>query len=217
MTHKGLIKRGFNDSAGLCCEISLNPSIPCAIGAIEYYRVTIDSDGRETWLSGSQVHRMDGPAVTTPSGTQLWYQNGQLHRDGGPAIVHPNGDWSWHHRGEVHREDGPAVKTNRSTGYVLHGVRLTEGQFNRVLNDSLLTPARYYVRCNPDGVTMWFSDPEMYRLHRIDGPAIHGGGRIHAYHLNGTFTADSLFERITGLATDANWIGTTPTDWVSTS
>lgn len=49
----------------------------------------------DTWYSGGEIHREDGPAVvkTMPDGSieEQWLQHGKLHREGGPAVTRPDG------------------------------------------------------------------------------------------------------------------------------
>lgn len=52
---------------------------------------------REEWWVNDQLHRTDGPALTTDS-RQEWWVNDQRHRIDGPAIViygHPDGEHKW--------------------------------------------------------------------------------------------------------------------------
>ena len=65
------------------------------------YRVEVDEYGnRRYYNSAGYLHRDEGPAVITRSGTKMWFQNGWLHRIGKPAVVYPNGNGYWYLHGE---------------------------------------------------------------------------------------------------------------------
>ena len=85
---------------------------------MDNYKVTVSSDGTETWRLNGLVHRDDGPAVTNKYG-KFWYQKGKLHREDGPSIIGPFGDTIYYRWGKLHREDGPSVE-NRLGGKEWH-------------------------------------------------------------------------------------------------
>ena len=81
--------------------------------------------------SNGELHRVDGPAVETASGTKSWWIDGKRHREDGAAIEFANGDTEWYLNGVLHREDGPAVEWVEGTKYwFLNGEELTEEEFN---------------------------------------------------------------------------------------
>ncbi len=47
----------------------------------------IFDDGSEEWWWNDQLHRVDGPAVTTAKGSQIWYVSSRKHRADGPAVI----------------------------------------------------------------------------------------------------------------------------------
>lgn len=51
--------------------------------------------GNKIWQENGILHREDGPAYITFSGTECWYLNGERHRVGGPAVTRPDGTMSW--------------------------------------------------------------------------------------------------------------------------
>jgi|SRR6056300_2046676 hypothetical protein len=63
------------------------------------------------------LHREDGPAIDYASGFKEWWINGKLHREDGPAIVWARGYKAWY----------------------LNGKRLTEEEFNALMNPVELT------------------------------------------------------------------------------
>lgn len=66
-------------------------------------------DGREVWQhpETGQVHRLGGPALTTPDEAS-WCVAGLRHREDGPAEVRSTFERWWRY-GTVHRVAGPAV------------------------------------------------------------------------------------------------------------
>jgi hypothetical protein len=42
------------------------------------------------------LHREDGPAIESVSGSKFWYVDGKLHRLDGPAIEYADGDRYWY-------------------------------------------------------------------------------------------------------------------------
>jgi hypothetical protein len=65
------------------------------------------TDGSKMWCRHGRMHRVDGPAMTTP-GSTTWAIDGNYHRDGGPAITYPEGGYRWYQHGKLHRDNGPA-------------------------------------------------------------------------------------------------------------
>lgn len=60
-----------------------------------------------------------------------WYLNGELHREDGPAVTTVEGDCWYMRNGLIHREDGPAVTYSFGTMFwFLDGEQLTEEEFN---------------------------------------------------------------------------------------
>ena len=89
----------------------------------------IDNDG---YPITEKLHRKDGPAIESASGSKEWWLNGKLHREDGPAIELPGGTKAWYLNGKRHCENGPAVEwANGSTYWYLNGHRFTEEEFNQ--------------------------------------------------------------------------------------
>ena len=61
----------------------------------EEFRIKAWKSTRVEWWTNKNLHREDGPAVTTRSNTQRWYYHGCLHREDGPAIILPGGKNEW--------------------------------------------------------------------------------------------------------------------------
>ena len=124
---------------------------------------TTDPNGWTQWRTpDGKLHRVDGPAVTSPSGYEVWWQHGERHRVDGPAITRSNGRQEWYLHDKLHREDGPAdITSDGSEEWWYEGKRhRTDG------------PASHLA----DGTEIWFQHGER---HRADGPAvIHPGGRL---------------------------------------
>ena len=82
-----------------------------------------------------ELHREDGPAIESSTGSKFWYLNGELHREDGPAIEWSNGSKEWYLNGEYHREDGPALE--RFDGYkawYLNGKQYSKQQWGKEVN-----------------------------------------------------------------------------------
>jgi hypothetical protein len=48
------------------------------------------------YIKGTQIlHREDGPAFISMSGTKEWWINGKRHREDGPAIIYSSGTILW--------------------------------------------------------------------------------------------------------------------------
>ena len=95
------------------------------------YTVTVDG-ARTEWRLNGKLHREDGPAIETASGTKEWRLNGNLHREDGPAVEWSNGYNAWWLNGNLHREDGPATEyADGAKAWWLNGVRLTEAEHAR--------------------------------------------------------------------------------------
>jgi hypothetical protein len=57
---------------------------------------TITLDGNQEWrLPNGKLHREDGPACISSTGSKWWYFNGEPHREDGPAVESSNGFKSW--------------------------------------------------------------------------------------------------------------------------
>ena len=90
----------------------------------------IDNDG---YPITEKLHRKDGPAIESASGSKEWWLNGKLHREDGPAIELADGTKEWWVNGKPHREDGPAVEYADGTKqWFLNGKEFTEEQFNQM-------------------------------------------------------------------------------------
>jgi hypothetical protein len=77
--------------------------------------MTIEN-GKKVWRNpAGELHRTDGPARETDSGSKEWWVEGQLHRVDGSAIEYFNGDKELWVNGQLHRTDGPAVETAYGT------------------------------------------------------------------------------------------------------
>jgi hypothetical protein len=78
------------------------------------YRVKI-SESEISWYLNGRLHRIDGPAVVTVTGTKIWYQHGVKHRSFGgidmyfPTVKYSNGNREWWYRGQRHRDGSPAI------------------------------------------------------------------------------------------------------------
>ena len=96
------------------------------------YNVTIKSDGSQEWRYNGQLHREDGPALTTKSGDEIsYYRKGKLHRPykDGPAKL-GKGGWEYYQNGILHNPDGYAVfKYNGPKEYWIDGKLLTKEEF----------------------------------------------------------------------------------------
>ena len=97
----------------------------------------IDEYGNERWHNElGQLHRTDGPAVIHSNGDQFWYLNGMKHRTDGPAVIFTSGYQIWHLNGHLHRTNGPAIiYPNGDKQYWIRGNRLTEDEFNDIIQD----------------------------------------------------------------------------------
>jgi hypothetical protein len=53
------------------------------------------------YIKGTQIlHREDGPALISISGTKEWWINGKIHRDDGPAKEYRTGKKEWYLNGQ---------------------------------------------------------------------------------------------------------------------
>jgi hypothetical protein len=68
----------------------------------------VDQHGAKTWVVNGQFHRLDGPAVKFPNGTKQWWVDGKCHR-----------------------LDGPAITSKNYYAYYVHGIFLSEENFNK--------------------------------------------------------------------------------------
>ena len=57
------------------------------------------------------LHRVDGPALITTTGTEIWIQNGMKHRTDGPAVIRTDGYQAWYQHDIRHNSHGPAIVT----------------------------------------------------------------------------------------------------------
>ena len=86
----------------------------------------------------SNLHREDGPAITTPLKKE-WRQNGKLHRIDGPAVIYPNPSnrKEWWVDGKLHRLDGPAIigSSGKKEWYV-NGKILNKNEVETWINEN---------------------------------------------------------------------------------
>ena len=84
-----------------------------------------------------RLHRIDGPAVESPSGTKEWYIEDKLHRVDGPAIEDSDGSKYWLIEGKRHRVDGPAYEGSNGIELWYYEDKLidveSQDQFERLL------------------------------------------------------------------------------------
>lgn len=90
------------------------------------------NESTESWHDDEgRLHRVDGPAVTYKDGSCSWWLHGKRHREGGPAIEELKvGVCAYYFEGKLHREDGPAIIDSKGKEWFLHGVRMTEKEYN---------------------------------------------------------------------------------------
>ncbi len=99
---------------------------------MQVYEVTVTEFGTQEWRQEGLLHKLDGPAVTSPNGRQEWRQNGLLHRLDGPAVVGGQGSEFWYQHDKLHRVDGPAVILSGGTQeWYINDIRLSEEEFNK--------------------------------------------------------------------------------------
>jgi hypothetical protein len=80
------------------------------IAFIVLYSILISKDSYpKKYFKNGVLHREDGSAIISLSGTEEWYLNGLRHREDGPAIVWSHGSREWFLNGLRHREHGPAI------------------------------------------------------------------------------------------------------------
>lgn len=72
----------------------------------------ISPTGSKQWMQNGRRHREDGPAVVLDTGARFWYQHGRVHRIGGPAIMRYDGTLEWYQDNQLHRLDGPAMENS---------------------------------------------------------------------------------------------------------
>lgn len=78
-----------------------------------------------TCIYRSELHRVDGPAVSSKSGREEWFFHGRRHRTNGPAVSMANGTQKWYRHGLLHRADGPAVvMTDGTEKFYVEGKRV---------------------------------------------------------------------------------------------
>ena len=93
------------------------------------YIVKVYSDRTEWFLNG-KLHREDGPAIESSSGSKFWFLNGKRHREDGPALEYANSNKLWYNNGLRHRLDGPAIEYADGTKeWFIEGEELTEKEF----------------------------------------------------------------------------------------
>jgi hypothetical protein len=62
---------------------------------------TIDANGSKHWYNEQgQLHRENGPAWESYTGSKYWYNNGLPHREDGPAIELFDGEKHWYINGK---------------------------------------------------------------------------------------------------------------------
>ena len=112
------------------------------------------NDGTLMWFKNGLMHRVNGPAFISLTGTEYWYQNGEYHRDNDlPAITWANGTRMWYQRGKLHRNDSGGSGSGRNDGPAI---------------------------IDHNGTKYWYLND---KLHRDDGPAIvYLDGREEYYH-----------------------------------
>lgn len=54
--------------------------------------VRISNSGTIWWFLNNNVHRVNGPAITSQSGIRYWLLNNNVHRVNGPAVIDQHGD-----------------------------------------------------------------------------------------------------------------------------
>lgn len=89
-----------------------------------------NEDGDKLFYENDQLHRLDGPAVTTYDGNKYWYRWGKRHREDGPACEYIGGSVCYYFDGHPHRLDGPAIIWADGVEiYYIHGKEFTEQEF----------------------------------------------------------------------------------------
>jgi hypothetical protein len=111
---------------------SLTPSTRCDYMIRFGYCVEITRNVIQ-WTLNGELHRTNGPAVSTTDGEKMWWINGKLHRTDGPAIIWANGTQWWYKDGKLHRTDGPAViYVDGYQAWYIHGNQVIEQEFNNL-------------------------------------------------------------------------------------
>lgn len=109
----------------------------------------IDGQGNHAWYYHLNLHRADGPAWISKSGTKKWFKYGVMHRGDGPAIEWADGDKEWYVDGKRHREGGPAIE--KTDGYKAWYV---EGKLHRADGPAII---------HPDGKREWYKDGVVWK------------------------------------------------------
>ena len=61
----------------------------------------VEYDDISYYIKGTKtLHREDGPAFISMSGTREWWINGKIHRDDGPAKEYRTGKKEWYLNGQ---------------------------------------------------------------------------------------------------------------------
>lgn len=106
----------------------------------------------ERWFDlDLNLHREDGPAVTTPT-IKIWYKHGLNHRADGPSIVGEDSE-EWFFENQRHRTDGPAIDKHNQQEW------FERGQRHREDGPAIIRGS----------TKMWYQND---KLHRDDGPAV---------------------------------------------
>ncbi len=72
----------------------------------------IHTDTNTKWYLGTELHRIDGPAIEHANGDKGWYLNNKRHRIDGPAVEYTNGDKAWYFYNKLHHINGPTINYN---------------------------------------------------------------------------------------------------------
>ncbi len=64
-------------------------------------------------LTGSFLHRKNGPAVEYADGEKRWYLNGKCHREDGPAVEYAYGSKEWWLKGICYIEKDYIKELNK--------------------------------------------------------------------------------------------------------
>lgn len=83
--------------------------------------VIINNGEEEQWYKYGLRHRDEniGPAwIKHKNNIQSYYKLDQVHRINGPAITTP-AEFKWYRYNKLHREDGPAVERRSPGGFII--------------------------------------------------------------------------------------------------
>lgn len=168
-----------------------------------------------SWFKNGLLHRDNGPAVITKSGTKEWYKRGKLHRTDGPAVEDDKlKNYEYWYEGKLHREDGPAVITKYEKTWYRHG-KIHRDNGPAIIYNSLYSKncrCRWYVngilqKIKTQSETRYYYNSD---LHREDGPAIDRKCGCKTWYLDGIKhrtdgPAVIRCEKHTGLAPYKEW------------